>query len=110
MKNAFLSKTNISLQLERGGGGLLAMLCSDFSIKILLHCNFASVLKLSLTESETKLEEFESIAMLIPPPNSKKMLIFGRIAQSFKALKYVVHLPHSIRGLGSLGRKPFLVL
>ena len=32
-----------------------------------------------------------------------------RKAQSFKALKYVVRLPHFLRGLGSLGRKPFLV-
>ena len=26
----------------------------------------------------------------------------GRVAQSLKALKYVVRLPHSVRGLGSL--------
>ena len=36
--------------------------------------------------------------------------LLGRKAQSFKALKYVVRFPHSVRGLGSLGRKPFLVL
>ena len=27
----------------------------------------------------------------------------GRVAQSLKALKYVVCLPYSVRGLGSLG-------
>ena len=35
--------------------------------------------------------------------------LIGRESQSLKALKYVVLLPHSVRGLGSLGRKPFPV-
>ena len=34
----------------------------------------------------------------------------GRKALSFKALKYVVRLLHSVRGLRGLGRKLFIVL
>ena len=33
----------------------------------------------------------------------------GREGQSLKALKYLVRLLHSVRGLGSLDRKPFQV-
>ena len=34
----------------------------------------------------------------------------GREDQLLKSLKYVVRLPHSVRALGSLGRKLFLLL
>ena len=43
-------------------------------------------------------------------PGIGRLSSIGREAQSLKALKYVVRLPHSVGGLGSLGRKQLLVL